>query len=126
MFWNQSVYVAVSARKADRADQQGALKGDEIKGSLAVVQQGDTVLEIGIGLGVVGGEDNEKRRRVDVPTRDFDTTASEIGANVLEFPPKVYGVGGMQECKKILTGEGFVKQEGVSTRTVWTCVWDAG
>ncbi|UWQ08846.1 FkbM family methyltransferase [Aliiroseovarius crassostreae] len=199
---------------------KGRYEGEEIKGSLAVVQQGDTVLEIGIGLGVVGGviatncapaavhayeanpelidtindlyvlngiedrisvhnqvlltgddrpdtipfylhnsflgsslvgEDNEKRRRVDVPTRDFDTTASEIGANVLvmdieggeldllrgadlsrfravvvEFHPKVYGVEGMQECKKILTGAGFVKQEDVSTRTVWTCVRDAG
>ncbi len=198
----------------------GRYEGEEIQGSLAVVQPGDTVLEIGIGLGVVGGviatncapaavhayeanpelidainalyvlngiedriavhnevlvtgddrpetipfylhnsflgssligDDNAKRRRVDVPTRDFDATVSDLGANVLvmdieggeldllrgadlspfravvlEFHPKVYGVEGMKECKKILTSAGFMKKDDVSTRTVWTCVRDEG
>lgn len=194
----------------------GRYEGEEIKGALAVVKKDDTVLEIGIGLGVVGGviatncqpaathayeanpelidtinalyqlndiedritvhnevllagpdqpktipfylhnsflgssligEESGKRRRVDVPTRDFDATVGALGANVLvmdieggeqellrhadlspfraivlEFHPKVYGVEGMQECKKILTDAGFVKKDDVSTRTVWTCV----
>lgn len=199
---------------------KGRYEGEEINGSLAVVQKGDTVLEIGIGLGVVGaviatnsapaavhayeanpelietinalyalngiedvisvhnevllvgeerpetipfylhnsylgssliGEGNARRRRVDVPTRDFDATVAEHGANVLvmdieggelellrgadltpfravvlEFHPKVYGEDGMRECKEILTSAGFVTKEDVSTRTVWTCMRGEG
>lgn len=44
-----------------------------------------------------------------------------IRAVILEFHPDVYGKPGMQEAKKILTDQGFAKQEDVSTRLVWTC-----
>ncbi len=198
--------------KAERYEWQ------EIRGALAVVKTGDTVLEIGIGLGVVGaviavnrapqrihafeanpelidtinalyslnglndvisvrnevlltgdalpktvpfflnqsflgssllGDDKGNRRRVEVPTRSFDQTVSETGANVLimdieggelellrgadltpfraivlEFHPETYGVEGMRECKKILHDAGLVRVPECSSRTVWTCVRD--
>ena len=35
-------------------------------------------------------------------------------------------IAGMRECKSILTQAGFTKVEEKSTRTVWTCVREAG
>lgn len=44
-----------------------------------------------------------------------------IRAVILEFHPDVYGKPGTREAKNILTEQGFVKQDDVSTRLVWTC-----
>ncbi|WP_293577304.1 FkbM family methyltransferase [Phaeobacter sp.] len=84
---------------------------------------------------------------VDVPTADFSTVCQVLNPTVLvmdieggelellqnidltgfravviEFHPDVYGVPGMRSCKRALLDAGFVKQEDVSTRKVWTCV----
>lgn len=90
--------------------------------------------------------DNRQTKRVDVPTGDFNALCfdykptvlimdieggeleilrhadlSGIRAVVIEFHPEAYGVPGMRECKRVLTEAGFVKDDEVSTRTVWTC-----
>ncbi|MBB97704.1 MAG: FkbM family methyltransferase [Rhodobacteraceae bacterium] len=196
----------------------GAYEGDEIRGALSVVGPEDTVLEIGAGIGVVGGviahnckprrvlsfEANPElideiralhtangltgisvenavlfstpdrpakvpfflhksylgssltnpgrklRKKVKVPTRDFDSVCagldptvlimdieggeldilehadlSRFRAIVLEFHPAVYGVEGMRRCKSILRKAGLRPVSEVSTRTVWTCTRDA-
>lgn len=192
-------------------------EGQEIAGALHVVRKDDVVLEIGAGMGVVGGvialnskpkavhsfeanpamipvinklyelndlndviavkntilisnpdrpdvvefhiqqnsflgsslirPEEQPSKPVEIPTGSFNDTADEIGATVLvmdieggelellryadldpfravvvEFHPGAYGVGGMRECKKILTDAGFEKVNEKSTRTVWTCV----
>lgn len=47
-----------------------------------------------------------------------------IRAVVIEFHPEAYGVAGMRKCKDILRSAGFVKEDSLSSRTVWTCTRD--
>ncbi|QFS83818.1 hypothetical protein FIU97_13805 [Roseivivax sp. THAF40] len=190
-------------------------EGDEIAGALTVVREGDRVLEMGSGLGVVGAvaalnrapervisfEANphlvphiealyaasgieeriavrnrvvmaapdaprtvtfhvhasflgssliepEARRSepVEVETVSFEDVHAELNptvilcdieggeldflrhadlsgvrAVVMEFHPGAYGREGMRECKRILERAGFVRNDDVSTRLVWTC-----
>ncbi|WP_241481138.1 FkbM family methyltransferase [Ruegeria sp. ANG-S4] len=205
----------MNERRAERINA-GRYEATEIHGALAVVKNSDRVLELGAGLGVVGGacallaqperilsfEANpnliphvqelyrlngvndrievrnqlvvsdsvraesmtfflhnsflgssllpaarKTTREVEVPTVAFEDIKSELSPTVLisdieggeleflenadltgiravviEFHPKVYGRAGMQRCKSILTETGFVKQNDLSTRLVWTCV----
>ncbi|MHA6324948.1 FkbM family methyltransferase [Roseivivax sp. CAU 1753] len=46
---------------------------------------------------------------------------SGVRAVVMEFHPGAYGREGMRECKRILEEAGFVRNDDVSTRLVWTC-----
>ncbi|MCF6234716.1 MAG: FkbM family methyltransferase, partial [Rhodobacteraceae bacterium] len=91
--------------------------------------------------------ENRPSNVVDIPTADFadvcDTLSptvlvmdieggeleilrhadlSRFRAIVLEFHPKVYGVPGMRECKKILRDAGLDCVKEKSRRTVWTCL----
>ena len=91
--------------------------------------------------------DSRASRLVDVATADFGETCARLSPTVLvmdieggeldllrhadlgvfraivvEFHPKVYGLGGMKECKNILRAAGFKPVRDESTRTVWTCI----
>jgi FkbM family methyltransferase len=195
--------------------EEARYEGEEIAGALSVVREGDRVLEMGAGLGVVGAVtafnakpeavlsfeanpaliphienlyklnglqdvievrnqvvisaperpetmtfhvhnsflgsslvDNDKRKTtpVEVDTVAFDEVLEEfkpdvlimdieggeleflthanlrgIRAVVIEFHPGVYGKEGTGVCKDALRSAGFLKQEDVSTRFVWTC-----
>ncbi|WP_108887200.1 FkbM family methyltransferase [Pseudoprimorskyibacter insulae] len=195
---------------------EGRYEGQEIAGAMKVVTSEDRVLEMGAGLGVVGGViaknckpqeirsfeanpalmphinalyqandltgtisvqntvllagpdqpasipffvrtsflgsslnrmEGKRNQEVMVPTLDFnafcagymptvlviDIEGGELDilrhadlsgfrAIVIEFHPDHYGIPGMRECKRILGDAGFVKDDEVSSRTVWTCV----
>ena len=49
---------------------------------------------------------------------------SGVRAVVMEFHPGVYERAGMRECKSILERAGFLRNDTVSTRLVWTCERD--
>lgn len=197
---------------------QARYEGSEIAGALSVVREGDRVLELGSGLGVVGAviahnrapervlsfEANpellphiealyaangladriavrnnvviaapeppanvtfhvhasflgssliapEARRSVpvEVATVAYDAVREELAPDVLicdieggeleflqhadltglravvmEFHPGAYGREGMRACKNALLDAGFVRDDEVSTRLVWTCERD--
>lgn len=92
-------------------------------------------------------QDGRARKTVDVATADFSDVCKDhaptvlvmdieggelellkhadlsgFRAIILEFHPKVYGVGGMRSCKTILREAGFTRIDDVSTRTVWACI----
>ncbi|MEP1352896.1 MAG: FkbM family methyltransferase [Tateyamaria sp.] len=204
----------LNRRRAKRINE-GLYESNEIQGAISVVKNTDRVLELGAGLGVVGGicaflakpervlsfeanpallphirelysinginnrievrnqvvvsDPNRSKsvtfylhnsflgsslysvpgrsmKPVQIPTVAFDEVKSELSPTVLiidieggeleflkhadlsgiravviEFHPKIYGREGMQHCKAVLTKAGFVKQEDLSTRKVWTC-----
>lgn len=89
---------------------------------------------------------NRQTRPVEVPTTSFDDLRDSfrpdvlimdieggeleflehadldgIRAVVIEFHPGVYGVQGVKTCKNALRRVGFVKNQDLSTRFVWTC-----
>ncbi|MFC3614102.1 FkbM family methyltransferase [Lutimaribacter marinistellae] len=51
---------------------------------------------------------------------------SPFRAIVLEYHPEAYEVAGMRRCKNIIRDAGFVRVDEKSTRTVWTCLREAG
>lgn len=200
-------------KRVDRINS-GAYEGQEVAGALHVTRAGDRVLELGAGIGFVGGvvakltaparllsfEANPRLiphiralhalnglekvaevrnqvlfggpdrpetatfhihasylgsslqgnarsvEQVAVPTADLAATLAEfrpdvlivdieggerdilkhadlsgVRAVVIEFHPAVYGIEGMQECKKALLRAGLARVEAYSTRHVWTC-----
>lgn len=192
----------------------GRYEGDEIRGALHVVREGDNVLELGAGIGLVGAvaamnrgparviafeanpglidtiealyrlneienvisvrnqvlvagaerpdtitfhlhksylgsslnpRQGKTTEAIEVPTAGFDDLRQEmqpdvilmdieggeldflenanldgVRAIVMEFHPEVYDVAGMRRCKNILRDAGFVRNDELSTRTVWT------
>lgn len=93
----------------------------------------------------LSADQSRAKEVVDVPTGDFNAAMKRfkpdvlvmdieggeldilrhadltgVRAIVIEFHPEHYEVSGMKECKNVLRDAGFVRDDEVSTRIVWT------
>ncbi|MBP0484093.1 FkbM family methyltransferase [Sagittula sp. M10.9X] len=77
-----------------RRMEEGRYEGDEIAGALAVVREGDRVLELGAGLGIVGAV-------VARNARPEAVLSFEANPNLLPYIQALYKINGLEDVMEV-------------------------